>query len=266
MEKISDVSIERAREEDSNILAEISRDAFHTDVLDGIAPSSWIPGGPPGYDSPKFQKFILSVIDGFNILLGGVIVGGIYVDSGNKQHCILERIFVAPAHHNKGIAGRALELIHKKYPKANIWTLGTPRWNFRTRNFYEKHGYVQVGWDKAESPDNPDNWGIWYQKTIKPYEFQKIDQLVDNMYSVSVEGKVSGISVPKKVNLKSGKTAMVVNAELTDDSGTISLVLWENNIDIVKVGDKIRVENAMVDSYHDNLQLKVKYGRIIHLL
>ncbi|MHA2332925.1 MAG: GNAT family N-acetyltransferase [Candidatus Hodarchaeales archaeon] len=266
MKKKEEISIVRAHEEDSVILAEISKDAFHTDVLDGIAPSSWKPSGPPGYDSPDFQNFIISVIDSYKILLGDEIVGGIYLDSGNKEHCILERIFVSPAHHNKGIAGRAMELVHDKYPEANIWTLGTPKWNARTRHFYEKHGYVQVGWDEVETPDNPDCWGIWYQKTIRPHQFTKINQLVDGMFSISVEGKVAKVSAPKEVKLKNGKVAVVATAELVDDSGTIDLVAWENNVRLVTAGKNIRVENAIVSSYKGKLQLEIKYGRIISLL
>lgn len=268
MKKNDEISIERAHEEDSAILAEISKEAFHTDVLDGIVPRSWNwkPAGPPGYDSPDFQKFIMSIIDGYKILLGDEIVGGIYLNSRNKEHCILERIFVSPALHNRGIASRAMELVHDKYPEANIWTLGTPKWNARTRHFYEKHGYVQVGWDEEETPDKPEYWGIWYQKTVRPHHFTRINQLVDGMSSISVEGRINKVTAAKEVQLKNGKTAVVATAELVDDSGTIDLVAWENNVRLVTAGKKIRVENAIVSSYKRKLQLEVKYGRIIRLL
>jgi GNAT superfamily N-acetyltransferase len=264
MNNYPDVKIERSKEKDVKILAKISKKAFETDLLDGIAPSSFkTPGGPPGYDSPDFHKFIMSVLDVYNILLEGEVVGGLLLNSHIKRHCILERIFVAPTHHKKGVGGKAMEVVHQNYPEADIWTLGTPKWNSRTRNFYEKLGYVQVGWEK--SPD-PIWWGVWYQKTIRPYEFQKINQLVDNMQSIDLEGEITEIPVPKEVTLKNDNKARVTNAKLTDDSGIIDLVLWENRIDTVEVGDKVRLENVIVDSYQGNLQVKIKYGRIIHLL
>ena len=66
MDQELDVRIELAREADAEVLAKISKEAFHTDSELGA--SSTLPeprgsGGPPGYDSPDFQKFIMKVMD-----------------------------------------------------------------------------------------------------------------------------------------------------------------------------------------------------------
>jgi RimJ/RimL family protein N-acetyltransferase len=40
-----------------------------------------------------------------------------------------------------------MEFLWKAYPLAKCWTLGTPAWNRRTRHFYQKVGFVEVGED-----------------------------------------------------------------------------------------------------------------------
>ncbi|MHA2296067.1 MAG: GNAT family N-acetyltransferase [Candidatus Hodarchaeales archaeon] len=265
---IDEVRIERASDEDAAVLADVCKEAFHTDVnVIAVPPGSAkpSPGGPPGYDSPDFQKLIISVIPYYKILLGDKIVGGLFFDNGNSEHYVLERIFVSPSHHEKGVATRAMELVHEKHSEAKIWTLGTPKWNPRTQHFYEKLGYVQVGWEEAEDPEW---WGVWYQKTVKPYTFPRISELKDGMTAVSVEGKITSISSAREVDSgKGGKTKMVANAELVDDSGKIQLELEEHRLPFVEKNKVIRIEYGKV-SYRDGkllLQL-LPYGRIITLL
>ena len=42
---------------------------------------------------------------------------------------------------------QAMEFLEGAYPLAKIWRLGTPAWNRRTRHFYSKVGFVEVGSD-----------------------------------------------------------------------------------------------------------------------
>ena len=73
------------------------------------------------------------------------------------------------------------------------------------------------------------------------------------MQSIDLEGEIMEIPESKDVTLKNGKKARVANVKLIDESGTVDLVVWEKIIDIVKVGDRIRLENVIVDSYQGNL-------------
>ncbi|MFW9990473.1 MAG: GNAT family N-acetyltransferase [Candidatus Odinarchaeota archaeon] len=263
MNAINAITIERAREEDAAVLATVCKEAFHTDVDVG-APGSGEPGGPPDYDSPDFQKFIMSVLTYYKILIGDKIVGGVFFDHGNAEHYILERIFVSPAYHNRGIATQAMELVHKNHPEAKIWTLGTPKWNIRTRHFYEKLGYVQVGWEEEESPDW---WGIWYQKNVKPYTFPKISDLKDGMRAISVEGKIASILPAREVESEKGREKTIVaGAKLVDDSGKIILELRGHHVQVVRENKAVRIENGQVSTQEGELLLKVPYGRIITLL
>jgi GNAT superfamily N-acetyltransferase len=257
------VMIEKAVSSEVEILAELSKDAFHTDITVG-APGG--PGGPPGYDSPEFQKWALKILTYYKILYNGEIVGGIILNSRMGRHHILERIFVDPQYHNKGIATKAMELVIIKYPNV-IWTLGTPEWNLRTRHFYEKLGFKQIGWDDG---DGEVDWrGIWYQyPTEKTKSFvQNIIDLENKMTGVDVEGEIVKINPLRKVkSRKNGKEHNVANATLQDKSGEIILVLWDLKISQVEVGDKIRIEYGYVNSFRNNLQLNIGYGRLIKLL
>lgn len=257
------VRIEKVTSNDAEILAELSKKAFHTDA--GVFGFDQ-PGGPTGYDSPEFHNWVMKTLTYYKILYEQEIVGGIIIGSGKIDHHILERIFVDPRHHNKGIATTAMLLIFDKYPEV-VWTLGTPEWNTRTRHFYERLKFYQVGWEEG---DVELGWrGIWYQRTAGEIKssVQRIVDLADGMAPVVVEGQIEKMNPSKKVkSKKDGKELNVANAVLRDKSGDITLVLWNTQISQVKIGVKIRIEFGSVKSFRDNLQLSIGYGKIIKLL
>ena len=258
------VNVVEAVEEDAEIFAQISKRAFDTDVDVG-APG---PGGPPGYDSPEFHIRIREFLDCYKILLDGATVGGVFVGKVNEEHLVLERIFVDPELHKRGIATRATELVWKLYPEARLWTLGTPEWNVRTKRFYEKLGFTQVGWEFGE----PEWRGRWYEKTMdpsRPYEMARIVDLSDGMRGVDVEGEVLEKGMARQVRSKRRRweTLIVANTAIGDASGRVVLVLWNEQIKLVKEGDTVRVENGYVSSYRGITQLNVgRAGRLIILI
>lgn len=135
------IALEATREVDVERLAEISKQAFHSDVQCG-APAE---GGPPGYDSPEWQKAVMnSATAYFKIVVGGKLVGGLIAfDQGNGRY-YLSRMFIDPDYQRQGIGLRAVELLFQCFPNAKTWWLDTPVWNKRTRRFYEKLGFVVV--------------------------------------------------------------------------------------------------------------------------
>ncbi len=224
----------------------------------------WTREGPPGYDSPKAQMSLMSFLDYYTIVLGSEIVGGIMVGSAGKEHKVLERIFVDPTYHRKGIGARACELLWKRYPDAKLWTLGTPEWNVRTKEFYEKLGFVQIGWEYG----NVDWRGRWYQMVMDPsYEMAEISDLADGIRHVTVEGTILEKSMTRTVRSRKGEPLSVSHATMGDESGTITLVLWNKQIRWVTVDGRVRVENGYVQSYRGTLQLTLgKAGRLILLV
>lgn len=91
----------------------------------------------------------------------------------------------------------------------------------------------------------------------------KIVELKDGMRRIDVEGVVIEKSEPRLVNLRTGGTASVADFTLQDESGSIKLSLWDDMIDEVKVGDRIRIENGYTNSFRGEVRLNVgRYGRL----
>jgi len=269
--EVVQVRLERAVSEDAETLAEISKRAFHSDINVG-APKGENDtsgeGGPPGYDSPEFQARMMKVCHYYKAIFGGRIVGGLITSRRRPSHYELERIFVDPEYHNRGIATRAFEQVFAMYPDAKIWTLGTPEWNVKTKHFYEKLGFVQMGWTKEGESD----WrGRFYEKVMpsdEPYVRDKIKELREGMRSVEVEAKVLEKSEVRTVRSgRTGEMYRLAEAAIGDETGTMKLVLWSDQVRQVDVGDKVRIEGGYVTSFRGEPQLSIsRYGRIISLL
>ncbi len=157
-----------------------------------------------------------------------------------------------------------MERVFEKHPEAKFWTLGTPNWNLRTQPFYEKLGYVQVGWEETEDPE----WrGVWYQKTVKPYVLPKIKNLKKSNTLITIEGTITAVGSPREtIYTNETESETFAGALLKDNTGEINLIIKDFQIPYMKPGTKVRVEYATVESYSGKLTLDWKYGRIINLL
>jgi len=93
-----------------------------------------------------------------------------------------------------------------------------------------------------------------------------VRSLRPGMTSVTVEGVVSSKGEPRLVDTRYGP-ARVCTARLRgDDGGEINLSLWNEQIDLVEVGDRVRVENGYVSSYRGRLYLSSgRRGRLVKL-
>jgi len=92
----------------------------------------------------------------------------------------------------------------------------------------------------------------------------KIAELRDGLRRIDVEAQVIEISEPREVRSRyTGETFRVAEATISDDSGTIKLVLWNEQIEQVNVNDKIRIENGYIKSFRGEIQLNVgRYGKL----
>lgn len=92
----------------------------------------------------------------------------------------------------------------------------------------------------------------------------KIGELKDGMKRVSVEAKVTEKSDPREVLSRfKDQTHKVATAMIEDETGTIKLTLWNEQIDRVNVNDRIKVENGYVTSFRGEIQLNVgRYGTL----
>jgi len=258
------LTIRSATVEDADILTTTCKRAFDSDTEFG-APG---PGGPPGYDSVEWNidKIKNRYLQYYKILEGNNIIGGFIVGDRGPNYQACERIWIDPSQMRKGMGTRAFDLIWEEYPSADLWVLGTPEWNTRTNPFYQSIGFVQIGKTHGYS------WvGIYYEKRIKegfPKAMSRIEDIHAGQQRLIVEGNVERISGPRTVkSQKTGEDLQVADITLTDETGSIKLVLWNNQIPQVKVDSKIRIEEGYVKTYRNELQMSVgKWGTIITLI
>ena len=90
-----------------------------------------------------------------------------------------------------------------------------------------------------------------------------ISELKAGATGVELEAEVSEKSETREVITKYGKRLNVANAVLKDDTGTIAISLWGNDIANINVGDKVKVTNGYVGEFRGTPQLSTgKYGKI----
>jgi replication factor A1 len=84
------------------------------------------------------------------------------------------------------------------------------------------------------------------------------------MKAVSVEAKVVEKSDPREVTSRFKNEALkVADAMIADETGTIKLTLWNEQIDRVNVNNIVKVENGYVTSFRGAIQLNIgKYGKM----
>lgn len=92
----------------------------------------------------------------------------------------------------------------------------------------------------------------------------RIKDLRNGMKRVSIEAKVTEKSDPREVPSRfKDETYKVATATVADETGSIKLTLWNEQINQVNVNDTVKVENGYVTSFRGELQLNVgKYGRL----
>jgi replication factor A1 len=84
-----------------------------------------------------------------------------------------------------------------------------------------------------------------------------IRDLRTGMNHVSLKAKVLEIPAPKRVVTRFGNYANITNATIADETGTIKLCLWNEQIDSVSIGDTIQIENARTCKFRGERQLSI---------
>ena len=92
----------------------------------------------------------------------------------------------------------------------------------------------------------------------------EIKDLRDGMKRVNVEATIVEKGDTREVRSKyKDESLKVCSLVVADDSGSIKLTLWNEQIDQVKVNDKIKVENGYVTAFKGEIQLNVgKFGKL----
>jgi len=92
----------------------------------------------------------------------------------------------------------------------------------------------------------------------------KIKELQYGMKRVNIEAKVVEKSAPREVLSRfSNTTHKVATATIADETGTIKLTLWNDQINMVNINDTVKVENGYITSFKGEIRLNVgKYGKL----
>ena len=89
-----------------------------------------------------------------------------------------------------------------------------------------------------------------------------ITDLKPGQGKVDIEVEVTDISEVRTFS-KFGRDGKVATARVKDDSGEIDLTLWNESIDEVSVGDRVKIENGYVSEFQGNPQLTAgKFGTL----
>ena len=93
----------------------------------------------------------------------------------------------------------------------------------------------------------------------------KVKDVRPGMENITLTVRVVSVSRPRKVMTRYGE-ALVASAVVADETGEIILNLWRSQINLVKPGCIIRIENAFARQFKDQIELNVgSRGKIIIL-
>jgi replication factor A1 len=82
---------------------------------------------------------------------------------------------------------------------------------------------------------------------------------------VNVEVEIVSVGEVREFQ-KFGRSGRVATAVVKDDSGEMNLTLWNEDIDKVDIGTKVKVENGYVNEFQGEAQLTAgKFGKLIIL-
>ena len=92
----------------------------------------------------------------------------------------------------------------------------------------------------------------------------KISDIKDGARNISLTADVVEKSDARTaVSKYTNESFRVADATIKDETGTITLNLWNEQIDQVRVGDKVKIDNGYVKAFRDVLQLNSgKYGTL----
>lgn len=90
----------------------------------------------------------------------------------------------------------------------------------------------------------------------------RIKELQARQEKVTIEVEVKVIGETREFQ-KFGKIGRVANATVSDETGTIKLTLWNDDIDKIRVGDKIKITDGFVSEFQGEKQLSAgRFGKL----
>jgi replication factor A1 len=103
----------------------------------------------------------------------------------------------------------------------------------------------------------------FFENKRQPVE-AKVGELTPQSRAVNVTAKVVSKSEIRDIPMgRDGSAHKVCDALVGDETGSIYLTLWDDNIEKVNEDDTIRIENGYVTLFKGNMRLNIgKYGKM----
>ena len=90
-----------------------------------------------------------------------------------------------------------------------------------------------------------------------------VRDLKPGMSAFDIKVTVIEISEPKQIITNKGVNHEILEAKAEDETGAITLVLWNEKIMLLKVGDVLQIGNGYVTSFKGEWKINVgKYSEI----
>ena len=103
----------------------------------------------------------------------------------------------------------------------------------------------------------------FFENKREPVE-AKVGELTPQSRAVNITAKVVSKTEIREIPMgRDGSPHKVSDALVGDETGTVYLTLWDDNIEKMNEGDSVRVENGYVTLFKGNIRLNIgKYGKI----
>lgn len=89
-----------------------------------------------------------------------------------------------------------------------------------------------------------------------------LSEIAPRQGKIDVEVEIVSMEEPKEFE-KFGKKGRVANALIKDSSGEMKMTLWNDEIDMVKPGDKIKISNGYCNEFQGEKQLTAgRFGKL----
>jgi replication factor A1 len=97
-----------------------------------------------------------------------------------------------------------------------------------------------------------------------PVGITKVKDLTPQSNRVNVLVKVTGVGAPKEIPSRfGGEAKKVAEATVGDETGTVILSLWQDQIGSIQEGDVLSIENGYISLVQGHMRLNVgKYGKM----
>ncbi|MBS3117628.1 DNA-binding protein [Candidatus Woesearchaeota archaeon] len=90
----------------------------------------------------------------------------------------------------------------------------------------------------------------------------RLNELEPGQGKINVEAEMTKKEEPREFT-KFGKVGRVCKAKIKDESGEITLTLWNDEIDNIDVGDKVKITNGYCNEFQGELQITAgKFGKL----